>query len=128
MQDVPHDGLVRHLGVVGVGVVNRVVLPLAHIRSERLPAVRFVRIVGLAIMLDEIRNERIRAGGVIRRIGQCQDVLVRADGESFDLAELRSPSASHAEWRENTPAASRRSETSCLGIPQDRLALISVRD
>ena len=40
-------------------------------------------------MLDEVRDERIRAGGVVRRVGERQDVLVRADGESFDLAELR---------------------------------------
>ena len=69
MEDVPHDGFMRDLGVVGVGVVDRVVLALAHIRSERLAAVWPVRVVGLAVMLDEVGNKRIRAGGVIWRIG-----------------------------------------------------------
>ena len=40
-------------------------------------------------MRDKIVNERIRAGGVVRRIGQCQDVLILANGESLDLVELR---------------------------------------
>ncbi|OGP73154.1 MAG: hypothetical protein A2V86_14720 [Deltaproteobacteria bacterium RBG_16_49_23] len=39
-------------------------------------------------MLDETRDERVWAGGVVRRVGQHQDVLVRADGESLDLAEF----------------------------------------
>lgn len=39
-------------------------------------------------MLYEIGNERVRAGGVERRIGQRQDVFGRADGESLDLANL----------------------------------------
>jgi len=52
MEDVPHNGLVRHLGVVGVGVVDRIVLPLAHICGKGLPAVVVLsRIVGLAVVL-----------------------------------------------------------------------------
>ena len=74
--------------MIGVCFVNRVSLALADIHSERLPAVRLVRVVGLAVMLDEIGNERVRAGGVVWRIGQRQNVLVRADGESLDLAEF----------------------------------------
>jgi len=37
---------------------------------------------------DEIGDPRVRAGGVVRRVGERQDVLVRADGEALDLAEL----------------------------------------
>jgi hypothetical protein len=39
-------------------------------------------------MLEEVGDERIRAGGVVRRVRERQDVLIRADGESLDLAEL----------------------------------------
>ncbi len=69
MQDVPHDGFMRHLGVEGVGVANRVVLSLAHIRRERLATVGLARVVGLAVVLDEVRDERVREGGVVRRVG-----------------------------------------------------------
>jgi hypothetical protein len=47
------------------------------------------RVVGLAVMLDEVGNERVWAGGVVRRVGERQDVLVRADGEPLDLAKFR---------------------------------------
>ena len=40
-------------------------------------------------MLDEILNKWIRAGRVIRRVRQSQDVLVLANREPLDLAELR---------------------------------------
>lgn len=36
MQDVPHDGFMRHLGVVTVGVVDGIVLTFTNIRRERL--------------------------------------------------------------------------------------------
>ena len=75
MQDVPHDCLVRHLGVVGVSCINGIVLPLAHVRRERLLAVRHVRVVWLAVVLDEVRDEGVRARGIVRWIGEVQDVL-----------------------------------------------------
>ena len=92
MEDVTHDGLVRHLGVVGVCVVDGVVLALAHIGGKGLTVV--VIALGLLGLLrlplgDEVGDPRVRAGGVIRRIAQVQDVLVAADGKAFDLAELR---------------------------------------
>ena len=34
MEDVTHDGLVRHFGVVGVGIVDGVVLAFAHIGAK----------------------------------------------------------------------------------------------
>ena len=39
MEDVAHDGLVRDFRVVRVCVVDRVVLPFAYVRRERLTAV-----------------------------------------------------------------------------------------
>ena len=82
----------RHLGVVGMRVVDGVVLPLAHIRCKRLAVV--VVILGLFRPLrlplgDEIGDPRVWAGSVIRRIAQVQNVLVAADGKAFDLAEFR---------------------------------------
>gem|GEM_PF-5438338 len=76
MQNVTHDGFVRHLGVVGVGIVDRVVLALAYVSGERFAAVWLARVVGLAVLLDEVGNERIRAGGVVRRVGERQDVFI----------------------------------------------------
>ena len=92
MEDVPHDGLVRHLGVIGVRVVDRVVLALAHISRKGFSVI--VVAFGLFRLLclpfgNEVGNPRVRAGGVIRRIAQVQDVLVAADGKAFDFAELR---------------------------------------
>ncbi|MBT9153585.1 MAG: hypothetical protein DDT39_00242 [Firmicutes bacterium] len=90
MQNVAHYGLVRHLGVVGVGVVDGVVLALAHIRREWLAAVSVGRrVVGLAVMLHKVPDKRVGAGGVVGRVGQGEDVLVRTDREPFDLAKLR---------------------------------------
>ena len=67
-----------------MGVVDRVVFPLTHIRSEWFATIVIVtRVMGFPIVLDEIRNERVWAGRVVRRIGQCQDVLGLANGESL---------------------------------------------
>ena len=80
----------RHLGVVGVGIVNWIVFSLAHIRCKGLAAVIIcLRIIRLSIVLDEILNEWVRAGGVVRWIRQSQDVLVLTNRKPFDLAELR---------------------------------------
>ena len=77
----------RHLGVIGMSIVNRVILPLAHIRRKRLPVVGLLRIVGRAVVFDEVAEPRIGAGGVVRRIGQGEDGLVGAEGKALDLAE-----------------------------------------
>ena len=42
VQDVAHDGFVRHLGVVGMGVVDRVVLAFGNIRCKRFALVAFL--------------------------------------------------------------------------------------
>ncbi len=78
--------------MVGVRVVDGIVLALAHIGSKRFPVV--VRTFGLFRLLrlplgDEVGDPRIRAGGVVWRIAQVQDVLVAADRKAFDLAELQ---------------------------------------
>ena len=90
MEDVSHDGLVRHLGVVGVGVVDRIILPFTHVRGEWFAVVGIgSRVIGPTIVLDEILNERIGTSRVIRKVGQCQDSLVFANGKALDFAELR---------------------------------------
>ncbi len=77
-----------HLGVVAVGLVERVGFAHAHVHGEGLAAVRLGRVVGPAVMGHEVGEPRVGAGGVIGRVGEAQDVLVRADGETLDLAEL----------------------------------------
>ena len=76
VEDVPHDGLVRNFGVVGVGVVNRIVLSFAHVGGEGFAAVRLARIIGFSVVLDELGDERVWARGVVRRVRQRQDVFV----------------------------------------------------
>src|SRR5690606_10954763 len=92
MEDVTHDGLMRYLGVIGVRVVNWVVFPLTHIGRKWLSVIvivfRLFRLLRLPFSY-EVGNPWVRAGGVIRRIAQIQDVFVAADGKAFDLAELR---------------------------------------
>jgi len=80
---------VGYFGVIGVGGVDGVGLSRTGVAGERLATIVVgSRVVGLAVMLNKIRNPRVRAGGVVRRVGERQDVLVRADGEALDLAEL----------------------------------------
>lgn len=63
-ENVAHDGLVRHVGVVGMGVVDGIVLPFAHVRRKRLAVVvALVWFLRLAVEFHEILNERIGAGG-----------------------------------------------------------------
>ena len=81
--------LVWDFGVIGVGVVNGMVLALAHVRRERFAVVGLLRIEGGAEAFDELAESRIRAGGVIGRVGQRENILVLANGETLNLAELR---------------------------------------
>ena len=41
------------------------------------------------MVLDEVFNEWIRASCVVGWVGQDQDIFIFANGESFNLAELR---------------------------------------
>ena len=78
----------RYLSVVTMSSIELICLSLAHVNGERLAMIRLVRIVWLAVVLDEFTEKRIRAGGVVRRVGQCEDVLVLADRKALDLAKL----------------------------------------
>jgi hypothetical protein len=113
VQDVAHDRLVGHFGMVGVGVVDGVVLALGHVGGEgfavigwkvgRLEGWLGVVIVGRIVRetqflaelsafglpaFDDFGQEGVGAGGVVGWVGEGQDVLVRADGEALDLAEF----------------------------------------
>ena len=76
------------LRVIGVRYINGMVLVLFYISRERLSVILLFRIVGAPVVLDEVSDPRIRAGGVKGRIGQRQDVFILADGKALDLAEL----------------------------------------
>ena len=89
MQEVAHDGAMRDFGVVGVGIVDGVILALAHVRRERFPVVGLLRVVRRAVTFDELAQPRIRAGRVVGMVRERENVFVLADGESLDLAELR---------------------------------------
>ena len=90
MQNAGHGGQVWNLGVIRMRCVNGMCLSGAGVACKRLPPVIVrLRVIGLPIVLDEILDKRIRARSVIGRIREVQDVLVRANRESFDFAELR---------------------------------------
>ena len=77
VQDGRHDRPVRHLGVVAVRPVERVGLADADVDRERLAAVRLGGVVRPAVPFDELGQERVGAGRVVRRVGQAQDIFVR---------------------------------------------------
>ena len=85
VEDGRDDRQVRHLGVVAVRPVEGVGLADADVDGERLAVVRLVGVVRPALALDELGQERVGARGVVRRVGQPQDVLV------FGHGEVRSP-------------------------------------
>ncbi|WP_296868290.1 hypothetical protein, partial [uncultured Methanobrevibacter sp.] len=72
-----------------MSVIYCVTLSFAHISGIRLTVIIIrLLIVRSSILLDELIDEGIRAGGVIWRIGECNDVLVRADREAFYITDL----------------------------------------
>src|SRR3546814_4249199 len=73
MLDVFHYCLVRHLGMVTVRIVYWIVFPLAHIGDKWLDAIRRRCIVCIAVILDEINDERVRAGRIVRWIGKSEN-------------------------------------------------------
>ena len=89
VQDGRHDGQVRHLGVVAVRLVDGVGLAYADINRQRLAAVFGARVVWLAVVRHKLRQPRVRAGGVVRRVGHGEDGFVRASRKAFLLAKGR---------------------------------------
>ena len=88
VEDGRDDRQMRHLGVVAVRPVERVGLAGGDVDGERLAVVRLVGIVRPAVVLDELGQERVGARGVVRRVGQPQDVLVFRHGEVGPLPQL----------------------------------------
>ena len=70
-------------------IINGVVFPLTHIRCKRLPMI-IVRlfIIRRSIFPDKLLDKRIRAGSIIGRIGQCNNILISADGEALNIPYL----------------------------------------
>ncbi|MEI6640151.1 MAG: hypothetical protein WCL46_10555, partial [Chlorobium sp.] len=92
MEDVTHDGLVRHLGVIGVRIVDGIVLAFAHIRSKGFTVIGktlwFLRLLCFPFS-NKISNPWVRTGRIIWRITQLQDIFIGADWKPFDFAEFR---------------------------------------
>ena len=122
VKDVPHDGLVRHLGVIAVRVVDWVVLALRHVRREWLSLVLTLPLrLSRLPFLDEVTEPRIRARAVVWRIRQGEDVFVLADRESLNLSEFRILQLFGKERREMRPP--RRVVRKCLSQAYDLLLL-----
>ena len=100
VQNVAHDGFVGHLGVVGVGVVDGVVLALAHVGREGVAVVAVLVVGGQAqftaqrgpFLLPARHNlgqKGIGAGGVIGWVGERENILLLPDGKAGNGAEFR---------------------------------------
>src|SRR5690606_34314943 len=63
-------------------------LAFANISDERLSTV-WLRCVWLTIVRGELRQPRVRARCVVRRIGHSEDDFVHPPRETFLLAEFR---------------------------------------
>ena len=84
MEDVAHDSLVRHFGMIGVRVIDRVIFALAHVRSKRFAVI--VVALWLCWLLcfplgNKIGKPGIRTCGVIWWVAQVQDILIGAVGK-----------------------------------------------
>jgi len=65
------------------------IFSFTYIRSKRLSVIIVRRlIVRLSVFLDKISNKGIWASRIIRRIRQRDNVLILADGEAFNIADL----------------------------------------
>ena len=92
VEDVTHDRPVWHLGMIAMGFVDWVVLSLRNIRGKWLADIVEKIILGRFLpfpLLNEVVNPRIRAGAVIWRIAQSQNIFIFSNREAFDLPELR---------------------------------------
>src|SRR5438094_10400658 len=72
-----------------MGLVDRICLPFTHVYRKGFAVVWHIWIIRSAIVLDEISKEWIWASGIVGGIRHRKDVLVRADREAIDPAELR---------------------------------------
>ena len=89
MENISHNSLVGNFRVITVSHINRIILSLAHITSKRLPVIIVCSLViRRPMLLDKIRNKRIRASRVIGRVRKGDDVLVLSDREAFNMAHL----------------------------------------
>lgn len=90
MEDVSHDCFVRNLCMVRMGIIDWIIFPLAHIGREWLAAVIVcLWVVGLPVAPDEILDEWVGAGGIVRRVRKGKNVFVCTDGETFYFPEFR---------------------------------------
>ena len=89
MKNIIHNGFVWHLCVICMYRIQRVILTFTHICCKRLPVI-IVRclIIRSTILLDKLLDKRIRAGGIKRRIRESNNILIRTDGESLNIAHF----------------------------------------
>ena len=96
MQDISHNGRVWYFCMISVSCINRVVLSLAYISRIRFShlEVRFSQSFCFEVFFlrfpfcDKIVEPRVRASGIIWRVGKCDDVIVLANWEALDVAQF----------------------------------------
>ncbi len=96
MQDIAHDSWMWDFCVISMCHINGIKFPLAHVAGIRLLhlkvsltfSFRFELFLFFFPLGDEVVEPRIGAGGIIGRVGEVDDVVIRADGETLYLAQL----------------------------------------
>lgn len=82
--------------MIGMSSIDWIVFPLAHVAGIRFLYLkvshtfpfRFELFLFFFPLGDEVVEPRIGAGGIIGRVGEVDDVVIRADGETLYLAQL----------------------------------------
>ena len=89
VENVAHNGFVGNFGMVAVGVINGVVLTFGDICGEGFALVIVGGwVVGGGVFADKIFNKGIGASGVVRRVGERDNIFVGAFREAFDIADF----------------------------------------
>ena len=78
--------------MIGMSLVESMGLPLADIDCKRFTVVK--RVCGLFQLLrfpppDKITKPGIRAGGVVRRVGEIENVFICSERKAFSRTEFR---------------------------------------
>jgi len=66
----------RNFRVVAMSVIYGIVFPFTNVGCKRLFTVRTSTAISMAIVLDKVIQEGVRASRIVRRVGKGKDVFV----------------------------------------------------
>lgn len=96
MQQIPHYNFMWHFCMIKMSIINRTIfsciywlsIRFLHLKVSHTFPFRFELFLFFFPLGDEVVEPRIGAGGIIGRVGEVDDVVIRADGETLYLAQL----------------------------------------